>query len=90
MNLQQTSSRLSQNRWADGTVSPGTVSLGDLDPGLSGSWRSVTLQLSAFGLPCTSPPPPSANARLPGLLLQPSNQPHGQDRNQHGWCMDSP
>ena len=40
--------------------------LGDLDSGSSGSWRSLTSQLSASGLPCTFPTTPSANDRIPG------------------------
>ena len=87
--LQQTSSRLSQNRGADGTVSPGgCVSLRGLDPGSSGSWRSLTSQLSASGLPCTFPPTPSANARIPGSPFNQESAPTNRERKQRGGCTE--
>ena len=48
--LQQTSSRLSQNRGLTALCPQVDCPLGDLDPGSSGSWRSLTSQLSASGL----------------------------------------
>ena len=63
---------------ADGTVSPGgTVSLGNLDPSPSGSWRSLTSRL----LPLVSLYIPSftlCHCQAPRLHLQPAIHPHSQ------------
>ena len=45
---------------------------------------------SAFGLPCTSLPSPSANARLPDSTFNQQSTPAARDRNQHGWLTTSP
>ena len=62
--------------------------LGDLDPGSSGSWRSLTSQLSASGLPCTFPPTPSANARIPGSSFNQESAPTTRERKQCGGCTE--
>ena len=78
--LQQTSSRFSQDRGLLALCPQVDCPLGDLDPGSSGSWSSLTSQLSASGLPCSFPPTPSANARLSGLPLQPGICSHNQGK----------
>ena len=77
---QQTPSRLSQNRGLTALCPQVNCPLGDLDQGSSGSWRSLTSQLSSSGLPCTFPPTPFANARLSGLPLQPGICSHNQGK----------
>ena len=78
--LQQTSSRFSQDRGLLALCPQVDCPLGDLDPGSSGSWSSLTSQLSASGLPGSFPPTPSANARLSGLPLQPGICSHNQGK----------
>ena len=62
--------------------------LGDLDPGSSGSQGSLTSQLSASGLPCTFPPIPSANARIPGSPFNQESAPTNRERKQRGGCTE--
>ena len=62
--------------------------LGDLDPGSSGSWRSLTSQLSASGLPCTFPLTLSANARIPGSPFNEESAPTTRERKQRGECTE--
>lgn len=57
---------------ADSTVSPGGLSSGGLDSGSSGSWSSLTSQLSAlvFSLHI----PPTLSLPIPGYQDSPFNQ----------------
>ena len=85
---QQTPSRLSQNRGLTAQCPQVNCPLGDLDPGSSGSWRSLTSQLSASGLPCTFPPTPSVNARIPGSSFNRESAPTTRERKQCGGCTE--
>ena len=86
--MQQTHSRLSQKRGLMALCPQVNCLTGDLDPGSSGSWRSLTSQLSASGLPCTFPPIPSANARIPGSPFNQESAPTTRKRKQHGGCRE--
>ena len=85
---QQTPSRLSHNRGLTALCPQVNCPLGYLDPGSSGSWRSLTSQLSASGLPCTFPPTPSANARIPGSPFNQESAPATRERKQRGGCTE--
>jgi hypothetical protein len=86
--LQQTPSRLSQNRGLTALCPQVDCPLGDLDPASSGSQGSLTSQLSASGLPCTFPPTPSANARIPGSPFNQESAPTTRERKQRGGCTE--
>ena len=70
-------------------MSPGGLShWGNLDSRSSGLWRSLTSWFSASSLPCTSPPPLSANARIPGFPFNQDSAPTTRERKQHGGCTE--
>ena len=81
-------SRLSQNRGLTALCPQVDCPLGDLDPASSGSQGSLTSQLSASGLPCTFPPTPSANARIPGSPFNQESAPTNRERKQRGGCTE--
>ena len=67
----------------------GTVSLGDLDPGSSGSWRSLTSPLSVSGCLLHIPSYTFCQCQATRIPFHAGNLPTSRDRNQHGWCMES-